>query len=150
MSSPIMPFLDDLTEKIEAAFAAAEEENFEDGVDTTFSEDLVRAVETYGDAAVKVMDEVMTRNSTNALIVSEALQWLGRVDHPQSADSRFSILVRALSSPSIQIRAGAVYGISYMEETRAIPDLAKAIDSEECSHLREDMRTVLGQLEDAC
>jgi hypothetical protein len=138
-----------LRRKIEAAFGNAAEEDIEDGMDSRFSQELSGLINEHGVAAVAVAEGLIAEGKINALVAAEALQWLGRIHHPQSLAYRLEVLKRALSSTFVQVRAGAAFGLAYLDNPEALPSLRQAIERERCAELRKDMMVVLEQLEES-
>ena len=139
--------LEEIDQKIEALFEAAKEQVFEDGMESEFSKELVSLVKKYGNAAMKVIADLIIYEKINAEVASEALRWLGRMDHPASYSYRLWLLERSLRCSSARVRDGAVLGLASLDDPHAITHLKEAIQREECNELREDMEQVLAQLE---
>jgi hypothetical protein len=137
----------ELSEEIYSLFKASEEQNFEDGMESDFSKKLISAIEKYGDEAIEIISCLIIYEKTNAEIATEALRWLGWIDHPPSYRFRLWLLERSLNCSKARIRDGAILGLSYLNDPHAISYLQLAIDREKCTELREDMEQVLTQLE---
>lgn len=141
---------EDLDRKIEALFAAAKEQDFEDGMESEFSKGLGSLIKKYGDDAMEGLAYFIVYEKVNAEVASEALRWLGRIDHPTSYHFRLWLLERSLLCSSARVRDGAALGLASLDDPHAISYLKQAIQREGCSELREDMEQVLTQLESAC
>src|SRR5262249_31116079 len=116
-----------LGETIKALFREAKEVAFEDGMETEFSKELIRLVKRHGKSAMEVVTALLVNDNFNAEVSSEALRWLGRMDHPSSYRDRLWLLERSLFSPSVLIRDGAALGLASLDDPHAIPYLRQAI-----------------------
>jgi HEAT repeat protein len=136
-----------LGEIIKALFREAKEVAFEDGMETEFSKELIRLVKRHGKSAMEVITALLVNENVDAEVASEALRWLGRMDHPPSYRDRLWLLERSLFSSSALIRDGAALGLASLDNPHAIPYLRQAIEQEKYASLREDLEQVLEQLE---
>jgi hypothetical protein len=127
-------------------FERSKEQIFEDGMESDFSKGIIAFVENHGDTAVDVLGDIIMSEPTDAETASEALRWIGQMKHPLTHSSRLRLLERGLFCLSERIRDGAVLGLSFLDDSRAIPSLRKAIEIEPCAELRDDMIQVIEQL----
>jgi HEAT repeat protein len=146
-SSALQDHLEKIRQKTAALFEAAKDQHFEDGMESAFSNELVALIGKYGDAAVKAITHLITSEIVNVEVASEALRWLGRMDHAPTYHTRLSLLERSLFSPSAPVRDGAALGLAAMDDPHAITYLKQAIQKEKYPTLREDLKQVLTQLE---
>jgi len=137
----------EIRKRIEALFGAAKEEFFEDGMESEFSRGLVSLVRQYSNRAIDVLVHLLGSDQVNAEVASEALRWLGRMDHPPSYYSRLWLLERSLRCSSARVRDGAALGLSFLDDPDAITYLKQTIEREPVEELRRDMEQVLAQLE---
>jgi len=138
-----------IDQEITILFEAAKEQDFEDGMESEFSKGLISLIKKYGNAVMEVISDLIIHEGVNAAVASEALRWLGRMDHPTSYYFRLWLLERSLRCSSAMVRDGAALGIASLDDTHAIPYLKQAILRENYAELREDMEQVLVQLENA-
>ena len=139
--------LDALYSKIEAIFWTAKGDFFEDGMESTFSQKLNSFVRKYGSNALEAITCLIVYERVDPEVAGEALRWLGRIDHTESYKYRRWLLERSLSSPSTRVRDGAILGLASMDDKHAISYLRRAVEKEQCSELKADMKSVLEQLE---
>jgi len=137
-----------IEQKIEDLFKSAKEQVFEDGMESEFSKELISLVEKYGDVAMEVLAHLIVYEKVNAEVASEALRWLGRMDHTPSYRYRLWLLERSLRCSSARVRDGAVLGLASLDDPDAITHLKQAIQRERVEELRKDMEQVILQLED--
>lgn len=129
--------------------AKAKEEDFEDGMLSNFARGLISLTLRFGDITVKSLETAIMRGTLNEEVTSEALRWLGDMDHQATHQARLRLLQACLWSSSARIRDAAGSGLSFLDDASAVPSLAKAIERETCEELRNDLRQVLEQLKNA-
>ena len=139
-------YVGNIYSEIEALFIAGKQEYFEDGVESKFSRGLVSCIQKYGDKAIEAITCVILYERVNPEVASEALRWLGEINHPESYKFRLWLLERSLSISSSKVRDGAILGLSYLNDPHAIHYLEQAIEQEKIIELRDDMKQVLSQL----
>lgn len=138
----------DIEGKFETLFAEAQDESFEDGMESEFSRKLLLLLNQYSDVAVEILVYLIIGERVNPAVAAEALRWIGRVNDSSSHRRRRWLLERALTSPHSRVRDGAVLGLAFMDDPTAIPSLRYAIEHEKIDMLRQDMSQVLEQLEE--
>lgn len=122
-------------------------EVFEDGMETRFASELVAYVYKYGNHAVEALTYLIIYDNTiSAQVASEALRWLGNMEHPESYKFRLWLLERCLSHPSLYIRDGAIVGLSFLNDPHSMTYLEKAMKIEQLPGLVNDIKQVLAQL----
>jgi hypothetical protein len=127
--------------------AKAQDEYFEDGMESQFSRELVSLIKKYGNAAIEVLAHVIVYEKCDVKVAAEALRWLGHIEHASSYRFRLWLLEKSLSYSSVLVRDGAVLGLSVLDDPAAIPSLEQALDREPSAALRADMQQVLAQLQ---
>ena len=135
-----------LTEKFRHLFAAAEDEVFEDGMESGFSRRLTALVERHGDKAIKFAAGYLESEELDEEVAAETLRQLGHSKHESTYRSRLNLLVQGLSSGSAMVRDGAILGLASMDDPVVISDVEEAVKREQDPELREDMNDVLEQL----
>ncbi len=135
----------DLTNEIKALFAAVEEEVFEDGIETSFSRQLVDLVNHHPNV-VGILGELIFDTTSKAELVGETLRWLGRIEDQATHQQRLQLLERGLTHSAASIRDAALLGLASMGDSQSIPALEQAIAVESISHLRKNMLQVVEQL----
>jgi hypothetical protein len=138
---------EEIDQEIEGLFEIAKEQIFEDGIESEFSRGLISIIKEYGNDAMIVIANLIVTDQVNAEVASEALRWLGHIDHPKTYRYRLWVLERSLYCSSVRIRDGAVLGLSFLNDPHAISYLKRAIERETCKELRRDMEQVLAHLE---
>ena len=146
-STTTIEFPTDIRAAVEGLFNSAREETFEDGVESEFSRGLVSIVWMYDKDAIEEITSLVVYEQVNPEVVSEALRWLGQIDHPPSHRFRRWLLERCLLCNSARTRDGAVLGLAFLDDAHAVPYLQRVIERETSEELRQDMQEVLSQLE---
>lgn len=134
---------------IQTLFRNAAYEVFEDGMDSYFGSNLTRIIQAHGFTAIKEIEKLIHADGANVEVVAEALTCMGRVNDDDTHRVRLSVLERALESDNVYIRDAASIAIEFMDDLAAIDSIKKAIAKEECKPLRQNLRDVLMQLQDA-
>ena len=137
----------DINKEIENLFELANEEEFEDGMESGFSKKLISLIIEYGANLIEELMPIFINEKANAEIISEALRWIGRIEHPETENIRLWLLERCLFCSLPSIRDGATLGLASMNDLSAKYSLRKAIKKEPIKELREDMKETLLELE---
>jgi len=137
-----------LEQWITSLFMVSSDEEFENGMISSFSRHLCSTIDRHGNAAMEIISYLFLYKNVNPEVLSEALRWLGRIDQVESHSYRLWLLERSLESPSIFVRDGAILAIAALDDPYAIPGVCKAIEKESCEELRQNMEAVLEQLEE--
>jgi hypothetical protein len=140
----------DFYETLLNLFTAARQEDFEDGVHTDFSRELVRLIEMVGTPAISVITSIINKEKVNPAVSAEALKWISHIDQPRSYAFRLWLLEKSLQSSFSRIRDAALIGIAAADDPHSIPAIKDAIRCETCQELREDLNQVLSQLDSQC
>lgn len=136
-----------IEQQIDTLFEEAIDQDFEDGMESRFSRELLSLVRKYGDFAMNEINYLIIHKGVNSEVAAEALLWLGDMDNPATYDYRLWLLEISLGSSSSRIRDRAALGLASMADPHAIPYIREAIDRETCTELREDIAQVLAELE---
>lgn len=132
---------------IDHLFESAEEQYFEDGMESDFSRELVSLIKKYGNLAMSEIAYLITYGRVDNEVASEALRWLGHIDDPSTYGWRLWILEKSLRSDSPIVRDGAGLGLACMGDAHAIQYIRKAIEQETIIELRDDLQGALEELE---
>lgn len=132
---------------IDHLFESAEEQYFEDGMESDFSRELVSLVKKYGNLAMGEISYLITCGRVDEEVATEALRWLGRIDDASTYGSRLWVLEKSLSSKSPVVRDGAALGSVSMGDAHAMQYIRKAIEQETIAELRYDLQGALKELE---
>ena len=140
---------EELRLEIEHIFAAASEEEFEDGMDNAFTQAVLRTVRQHGNIAVNELAHLILNAQVSSECAGEALKWLGDMEHEPTRLYRRWLLEKALvQCPSMIARDGANVGLALMDDPHAIPFLKKAIEASASPLFSEMLLQTLHQLEE--
>lgn len=128
-------------------FISGKYEFFEDGMESRFSKGLVSAIEKYGELAIEIISDLILSEKVSPEVASEALRWIGKIEHNATYENRLYLLEQSLKCSSARVRDGAILGLSFLNDFSAIDSIKKAIQSENIKLLRKNMKQVLEQLE---
>jgi hypothetical protein len=137
----------ELGDKLKELFNVGRQQAFEDGMESEFSRGLVSLIKRFGNSALVELTGLLRNEGVSEEALSEALRWIGRMNHPPSYEGRRWVIQHSLFHPSARVRDGAALGVAFLDDRRAVPDLKRAIQGESINELREDMEQVLSQLE---
>ncbi len=97
-----------LKRKIESIFTKEREEIFEDGMESSFSKELVSTIKKYGDPVIEILSELIDNRRIDIETAEEAMRWLGHIDHPPTYNKRLWLLKQSLQHASARVRDGAL------------------------------------------
>ncbi len=146
-STTFVGFTVEIEQKLKLLFQTGKEYVFEDGIDSQFSNELVRMIEMHDNSAVFSLARLIVSENVNKEVASEALRWLGRIQEPASYTNRLLLLERCLFSSSAKIRDGAILGLASMNNSNALTHIKEASKRETIPELRANMEQVISQLE---
>lgn len=135
-----------LRNRLESVFRQAQEERFEDGMQSNFGRAMLALIAQYGEASVGEARRLIFDPRTRPGVAAEALRWVARADHPATQEQRREVLEAALSHLSSMVRDGAVLGLASLDDSRSVPALKAAIRREPVPELRADMEDLLAEL----
>lgn len=122
--------------------------HFVDGMESPFSQGLIRLIQQYGNSVVEELGEMIFAEEINSAIAGEALRWVGQMQDTRTYTLRKWLLERCLLLDSIYVKDGAILGLASLDDPRSITSLKYAIEHETNQMLKEDMLQVLDQLQD--
>jgi len=141
---PVLPTRDEIFQIVEDLFISSREEHFEDGMESRFSRKLLIMISTYDDAVIDAIANII--ETANTEVLSEALRWVGYIEHARTRRARSMLLEKCLRHPVAQVRDGALLGIASMENLQFVPALQRAIRRESCEELKKCMQQVLFEM----
>jgi hypothetical protein len=136
-----------IMDEIESLFISGREEFFEDGMESRFSKGLISTIEKYYDLAIDAISDLILSEKVSPEVASEALRWIGKIEHNATYENRLHLLEQSLKCSSAKVRDGAILGLSFLNDFRAIGSIKEAIQKENIKLLRRNMGQVLEQLE---
>ncbi len=137
-----------LTQKLQWLFSEALEETFADGMESNLSRGLQILLADYGEMAMNQIILLEEQGLITAEVLAETLRSLGNIDNEIAYSRRRWFLEHALQHPSVQVRDGAILGLSFLEDPRVIPALEAALSCEAHDTLRADIQQVIDDLQE--
>jgi hypothetical protein len=138
---------ENIERELEQLFHEFRHEVFEDGIESDFSQRLLRIIETKGNMALLELNALLRSPSTPLTVSAEALRWLGQMRDRETHAYRRWILTDLLKAPTILIRDGAIVGLLTLDDPSIKHSVRAALESEPSEQLRKDLSQLLDQLE---
>ncbi len=149
-SSTELPENDDaLYDQLATMLSKAEDEYFEDGIESDLARDVSMLIESFDTAAVMELAYRIFHEKVSEEVAAEALRTLGEIEQSSSSYFRLRLLEESLAHASPMVRDGAVLGLESLDNPHAIPYLEQAIRRERYVDLRSYMEEVFARLETA-
>ena len=141
----------DLQKEISELFAYGRQQDFEDGVYSKFSRQLVELIKSLQSTALLgVVASLIIHEKVNPVVAAEALKWIGNLEHPNTYYYRLWLLERSLLNSSSRVRDGAAIGLASMDDPHSIEPLKDAVKREKYAELRLELERVISQLDSQC
>lgn len=140
-------FASTIEEQIKRVFREAIGQDFEDGMESTFSRAVVAIIEERGRKAIDALTRLVAANVIDTELISEALRWIGSMDDAGTHDARRELLEGCLGHSHYLVRDGAICGLSGLEDATSISEVKRALDREPYPQLAEDLEQLLCDLE---
>ncbi len=123
----------------------AENERFEDGMDSEFATRVHESVVSYGPVAVAAWERVLLRMENENETGEELLRQFGLIEHEPSRERRLRVLTDSLKSSDSRIRDAAGLGLSFLDDPSVLPALKTAHASEAEEWVRDGLKLVIDQ-----
>ena len=117
-----------------------------DDHETEFYDRLQEFVARYEKQGVDTLTALIVGQHNNLFAVSKTLEAIGAIDDATTASERFWTLQRGLRNPSNIIRYGAALGFGSLRDSRAIPVLERALETEPSTEIRRVLPQVIAFL----
>lgn len=126
--------------RLQQLFAEAQDELFEDGIESEFSRKLSELTRVYAGNVIDALGDLVLAKKANSEVSAQALRWLGSASAFLFKEKIRLLLERVLlQSESAQIRDGALLGLAFINSKRSITSIERAIKKEHVADLRQDM-----------
>ena len=134
--------------EVDRLFSLAMYIDLEPGMENAFSRGLEKLIARHGDPALTEIQSFILEERTKSAIAMEALQYIGRMDSNIWKTERRKLLEQCLlRSRSAWVRDGAGLGLASLDDPRSIGAVKTAIAKESSDTLKNDLESVLDQLE---
>lgn len=108
---------------------------------------LKTLVKENGEPLIEVISKFIDEQEIIGNIANEIIRALGRIDDDNTKNVRFELLLKLLQHKELIIREGAVAGISFFDDRRALPQLNLLLQSEYSPILKDIIRVAISNLE---
>lgn len=119
--------------------------------DTQTSYDLTHAfaelINRNGRPIIRALRVLINHQELNNRLICEALVSVGRLQNSDTESDRFELLIGLLDHHAPIVRDGAIMGLSFMDNKKAIPYLRKSLTKETVRTLRENIEVAIRDLE---
>ena len=124
------------------------DETFHDGYETQFSRRLLELIEFWGESSVSHIQALIDNKEVHAIVIEEALRWIGRMDKPNDRLNRECrlFLEHCLDHEDSRVREGAGLGLASMDDPKSLPTIVRAIEKENYQWVKEGLKQVRDQL----
>lgn len=127
----------------------AENEVFTDGMDSSFSRNLILIIEIFGNTAIRVIEETVKERHINVEVMEELLRQLGYMENTRTRHSRLNVLIQSLKSPDPRVRDAVSIGLAAMDDRRALSAVRAAFERERHALIKDSLKMVVDQLQAA-
>lgn len=150
VDTPRIPSIDkSLAEDIDNLVVSFSTEPFDSQSSYDLTEAFRKLMDRSGKSVVFTLETLIRERKFRDHLVYEILVAIGRVQHLQTAMDRFELLVSLLNHPVPLIRDGAVAGLSFMDNRKALPYLRKALAAEGIPTIKGNIEIAIKDLEGA-
>ena len=136
-----------IEENLERIFDEARDEEFENGMDSKFSESLTAMVLLHDAEAVIAVGRILKTPNIGIEVLIEALRQIGQLEHEPTRAARLNLIEPYLRNDAIRVRYAACLGLAALEDAEATGTLRAALDAEPSEQIRKILLQVINQLE---
>lgn len=122
-------------------------QQFDADVAYDFMTDLDAFIHAKGPSAIRIITDLATRRLLDEDLMSEALRALGRIENQATNEQRYQVLMSFITHDSPIVRDAAVSGLSFLDDTRALPHLRMLLQTEIVPVLNNNIRVAIESLE---
>lgn len=128
-------------------FDAYQHEEFDTDIAYDFTNALDILIRANGKPAVRIINNLIKRHVLDNDIISEILKALGRIEDENTKYERYELLIGLIKNEAAIIRDGAVSGLSFLDDKRALPQLRMLFESESIPILKNNIKVAIKGLE---
>lgn len=128
-------------------FDAYQHEEFDTDIAYDFTNALDILIRANGKPAVRIINNLINKHILNNNIISETLKALGRIEDENTKYERYELLIGSIRNQSAIIRDGAVSGLSFLDDKRALPQLRMLFETETTPILKSNIKVAIRSLE---
>ncbi|MBA7473217.1 hypothetical protein ES707_08552 [subsurface metagenome] len=128
-------------------FDAYQHEDFDTDIAHEFTNALDRLIRANGKSAVRIINNLIRKQILDDDIISETLKALGRIEDQNTKYERYELLIGSIKNESAIIRDGAVSGLSFLDDNRALPQLRMLFETDTVPILKNNIKVAIKGLE---
>ena len=128
-------------------FDTYQHEEFDTDIAYDFTNALDILIRANGKPAVRIINNLIKKHILNNNIISETLKALGRIEDENTKYERYELLIGSIRNQSAIIRDGAVSGLSFLDDKRALPQLRMLFETETTPILKSNIKVAIRSLE---
>ncbi|TET28975.1 MAG: hypothetical protein E3J70_08265 [Candidatus Heimdallarchaeota archaeon] len=128
-------------------FDAYRHEEFDTDIAYEFTNALDGLIRVNGKPAVPIINDLIKKHILNDDVISETLKALGRIEDENTKYERYELLIGSIINESAIIRDGAVSGLSFLDDKRALPQLRMLVETETVPILKNNTKIAIISLE---
>ena len=128
-------------------FDTYEHEEFDTDTAYDFTDDLERLIRADGKPVIRIINHLINKHLLDNTLVSETLRALGRIEDDNTKNTRYELLISSIKEDSVIIRDGAVSGLSFLDDKRALSQLRMLFEREALPILKNNIKVAIRSLE---
>ena len=122
-------------------------EEFNTDIAYEFTNQLDTFIQANGESAIRIINDLLKKQAFDENIISETLKALGRIEDEYTKDQRYQVLMGFIQDSSALIRDGAVSGLSFLDDKRALLQLRMLFEKETITILKSNIEVAIKSLE---
>lgn len=143
-----IPSVDEPIElKLRNLFSSFDYEDFDIDIAYYLTNALTNLIKENGKPVIRIITKLIVQHEINDNIICETLKAIGRLDDENTKSDRFELLMKLLRDDSAIIRDGAVAGLSFFDDKKALAQLYILLEKETMPILKENIRVAITDLE---
>ena len=128
-------------------FDSYQHEEFDTDIAYDFTNALDRLIVANGKPAVRIINNLIKKNVLDNDLISETLKALGRIEDENTKDERYELIMSFIKNETAIIRDGAVSGLSFLDDKKALPQLRMLFEIETVPILKNNIKVAIHGLE---
>lgn len=128
-------------------FDAYQHEEFDIDIAHDFTNALDSLIRANGKPVIRIINHLIKNIALNKDIISEILKALGRIEDEITKEARYELLIGLIKDESAIIRDGAVSGLSFLDDKRALTQLRILFEIETVPILKNNIKVAIKGLE---
>lgn len=128
-------------------FNAYRHEEFDTDIAYEFTNALNIFIQDNGKSAIRIINNLAKKQTFDEDMISETLKALGRIEHENTKEQRYQVLMSFIKDDSAIIRDGAVSGLSFLDDKRALLQLRMLFETETIAILKSNIQVAIRSIE---